>query len=241
MSSLSLFKRELRRHIWNMLESRGVALPPKPIYHRIPNFKGADRAAKIIAETLVFKKANTIKIDPDSPLKHIRMQALMHGKTIVMPTPRLRRGFVIVDPNKIGYSKIGFASTIRGAMTLGKIVDDPYAIPEVDLFIVGCVAVSRINGVRIGKGGGFGDLEYAILLEAGKITYDIAIIALVHDLQVLNRPLPKDNHDVPVDLIATPTSLIRVLRRENRPRGILCDKLSKEYASLPIIRKLAKC
>ncbi len=241
MPSLSLFKRELRKHIWNVLESKGVTLPPKPVYNRIPNFKGADKAAKIVAETSAFKKANVIKIDPDSPLKHIRMQALIHGKTIVMPTPRLRKGFVIVNPSKIGFSKIEFASTIRGAMTLGEIVDDPYAIPEVDLFIVGCVAASRINGVRLGKGGGFGDLEYAILLEAGKITYDITIIALVHDLQVLNKALPKDYHDVPVDLIATPTSLIKVLRREDRPKGILCNRLSKEHASLSIIRKLAKC
>jgi len=241
MSSLSFFKRELRNYIWDILENKGVSLPPKPIYNRIPNFKGADKAAKIVTETSAFRKATVIKIDPDSPLKHIRMQALVHGKTIVMPTPRLRKGFVIVNPNKIGYSKIEFASTIRGAMILGEVVDNPYTIPEVDLFVVGCVAVSRINGVRLGKGGGFGDLEYAILLEAEKITYDITIIALVHDLQVINRALPKDLHDVPVDLIATPTSLIKVLRRENRPRGILCNKLSKEYASLPIIRKLAKC
>ncbi len=241
MSSLNLFKKKLRTRIWNILESKNVALPPKPIHHRVPNFKGANRAAEIISKTQSFRKASTIKIDPDSPLKHIRAQALTYGKTIVMPTPKLRKGFVIVDPNRIDPSKIGYASTIRGAMALGKIVDNPYAIPEVDLFVVGAVAVSRINGVRVGKGGGFSDLEYAILLEAEKIPYNITIIALVHDLQVLNEPLPKDEHDVPVDLVATPTSLIKVLKREERPKGILCHKLSYEHYILPIVRKLAKC
>ncbi len=227
--------------MWNILEKEGLALPPKPIYGKIPNFKGAFKASKILAETYVFRKAKTIKIDPDSPLRHIRKIALLQGKTVVMPTPRLHKGFAIVEPNTNVLRKANFASTIRGAMVLGKIINNPYDLPEVDLFIVGCVAVSQVNGVRLGKGGGFGDLEYAILLEAGKIDSNIPIAALVHDVQVLKYPLPKDAHDVPVDLIVTPSRKTSVIKRVSRPKGIICEKLSEEHSKLTIVKKLGKC
>jgi 5-formyltetrahydrofolate cyclo-ligase len=39
-------------------------------------------------------------------------------------------------------------------------------LPSVDLIVSGSVAVNR-QGARVGKGGGFSDLEVAFLMEAG--------------------------------------------------------------------------
>ena len=41
-------------------------------------------------------------------------------------------------------------------------------LPEIDFVLCGSVAVN-LSGARVGKGGGYSDLEYGILIDAGKI------------------------------------------------------------------------
>lgn len=234
-------KASIRRYVWKILEERKVALPPKPIVGRIPNFIGANVAALKLSKLSVFEKSEVIKVDPDSPLRPFRELALKNGKTLVMPTPKLRKGFLVLNPNRITSHKIRFASTIRGAFSYGEIVENPYNIPEIDLFVVGCVAISIVNGVRVGKGGGFSDLEYAILLEAGKIGKNIYTIVLAHDYQVLNYPIPFEVYDAPVDLAITPSRMLKVKERIERPNGLYCNLLSKEHKELNIVKNLGKC
>jgi 5-formyltetrahydrofolate cyclo-ligase len=52
------------------------------------------------------------------------------------------------------------------------------------------VAVNR-QGARIGKGGGFSDLEVAFLVEAGVIRPDTVLATTVHPLQVVDESLPE--------------------------------------------------
>ncbi|RLE89188.1 MAG: 5-formyltetrahydrofolate cyclo-ligase [Thermoprotei archaeon] len=239
--NVKAIKANIREKIWRILEERKVSLPPKPIIGRIPNFIGANLAASKVARLKVFEKANVIKVDPDSPLKSFREIALRHGKILVMPTPKLRRGFLVLNPRHIPSNRIAFASTIRGAFNYGKIINNPYKLPRIDLFVVGCVAVSIVNGIRLGKGGGFSDLEYAILLEADKIDREIFTIALVHDYQVLRQLIPYEIHDAPVDFIVTPTRFLNVENRVKRPKGLYCELLSNEHRALDIVKNLGKC
>lgn len=241
MSNTKIFKVKIRSHVWRSLEEKGIALPPKPIWGRIPNFINASKAAENIVKTRVYREAKVIKVDPDSSLKNFRFKALLEDKVLVMPTPRIRKGFIILDPNNISHFKIKVSSTIRGAFLYGKIVEDPFTIPKIDLFVVGCVAVSKINGIRLGKGGGYSDLEYAILLESGSITKEIPIIALAHDLQVFDIAFPQEPYDAPVDYIATSTQFIKVINRASRPKGLICELLRGEHRKLNIINKLKKC
>jgi 5-formyltetrahydrofolate cyclo-ligase len=76
----------------------------------------------------------------------------------------------------------------------------------VDLAVCGSVAVNR-EGARIGKGGGFSDLEVAFLIEAGVIRPDTVLATTVHPLQVMDEPLPETSHDFRVDLIVTPEQI----------------------------------
>jgi 5-formyltetrahydrofolate cyclo-ligase len=76
-------------------------------------------------------------------------------------------------------------------------------LPSVDLVVCGSVAVNR-QGARIGKGGGFSDLEVAFLVEAGVIRPDTVLATTVHPLQVVDEPIPETIHDFRVDLIVTP-------------------------------------
>ncbi len=86
--------------------------------------------------------------------------------------------------------------------------------------VVGSVAVTP-DGARLGKGHGYSDLEYAILVECGAIGPETPIVTTVHDLQVLEEgSIPMSNHDVPVDIIVTPTRTIRVPGPRRRPEGV---------------------
>ena len=51
------------------------------------------------------------------------------------------------------------------------------------MIVIGSVAVSK-DGYRIGRGNGYVDLDFGILVHAGLITKDTIIVTTVHDLQV---------------------------------------------------------
>jgi 5-formyltetrahydrofolate cyclo-ligase len=85
----------------------------------------------------------------------------------------------------------------------------------VDLVVAGCVAVGE-DGARLGKGGGFSDLEFALAAAAGLVSARTRVVTTVHDVQV--QPIgtiPTVAHDVHLDLIVTPTRVIEC----PRPRG----------------------
>ncbi len=229
-------KQKIREYVWSLLERKGVARFPRPIYGRIPNFVGAERAAERILKLEEYRSAKVVKVSPDSPQKFIRYRCLLDGKILIMPTPRLREGFLLLDPSKIPRKSYERASTIRGAFTFGEKVS-PENLPRVDLIVMGSVAVTR-DGLRLGKGGGYGELEYAVLLEFGKIERSVPIATNVHDLQILND-LPRDPHDLTLDIIATPTKLIRVERPSQRPKGIIWELLDeRKIEEIPLLSRL---
>lgn len=51
--------------------------------------------------------------------------------------------------------------------------------------MIGAVAVSKI-GQLIGRGKGYVDLDFGILVEAGAVTDDTIIVATVHNKQVIH-------------------------------------------------------
>ena len=231
-------KTRIREEVWRRLEEEGLARFPRPVYGRIPNFVGAEEALRKLLNLKEYKMAKVVKVSPDSPQRYARYRCLMDGKILIMPTPRLREGFLILDPSKIPLRRYSDASTIRGAFRYGKVVS-LHEIPKLDLIIMGSVAVSR-DGSRIGKGGGYGELEYAILREVGKVDESTPIMTNVHDIQVYEK-LPSDPYDLTLDYIATPRKLIQVKARAKRPKGILWDLLDeKKLEEIPLLKELAK-
>lgn len=229
-------KQRVRERVWNLLELKNVARFPRPVHGRVPNFEGSDRAAERLARTNEWIRAEVIKVNPDSPQRAVRHRALVEGKTVVMATPKLRLGFLVLDPSAIPASKYSYASTIAGALKLGRLVS-LRQIPSIDLVVTGCVAVD-LRGNRVGKGGGYGELEYAILRELGLVDDSVLVATTVHDLQIVDS-VPREEHDLTVDLIATPTRVFTVEPRPGKPRGVLWDKLG-ERSELTVIRELRK-
>ena len=233
-----LGKDDIRRRVWGLLESKGVARFPRPVYGRIPNFIGAEMAARRIAEQKEFKNARVIKVNPDSPQMPIRRLILELGKTLIMPTPKLRSGFLLLDPKRIQRRNLAEASSIRGAFKHGRLC--PLRdLPSIDLVIVGSVAVSR-DGIRIGKGGGYSEIEYGILRELNLIEEETPVFTSIHDLQLIDEA-PKEEHDLTVDLISTPRRIIRIRRKQPQPKGIFWRELSeRRLHEMPILLELKK-
>lgn len=231
-------KAELRERVWTRLEEADADRFPGA-RGRIPNFRGAEAAADRLRETDAWRAADTVKANPDSPQWPVRQRALADGKRVYMAVPKLADDdpFFLLDPERLEASPRD-ASSIRGASRHG--VQVPVeALEPVDLVIAGCVAASP-DGRRLGKGGGFSDLEYAVALEAGLVDADTPVATTVHGLQVLEPgTIPVTGHDVALDLVVTPDRTLRCDVSHDPPGGIRWDELTEEkIEAIPLLRRL---
>eukprot|EP00746_Dinoflagellata_sp_MGD_P009664 gnl/MRDRNA2_/MRDRNA2_119711_c0_seq1.p1 gnl/MRDRNA2_/MRDRNA2_119711_c0~~gnl/MRDRNA2_/MRDRNA2_119711_c0_seq1.p1 ORF type:complete len:363 (-),score=75.56 gnl/MRDRNA2_/MRDRNA2_119711_c0_seq1:7-1095(-) len=239
------WKWAIRKRIWDHMEAENIAAPPRPVHHRIPNFVGADLTARQVEKLPEFQRAKVVKVNPDSPQKEVRATVLRHGKLLLVPQPRLRTGFFSkIDPTWVEPNKAGYAVTQQGVVQYGEPIELDAKI-KVDLVVIGSVAVNPANGARIGKGEGFAELEYGMLRWMNAIDDSTPVVSCIHDCQLVDD-IPSDSmlcHDVPVDIICTPTQTIRVNRKNQlpKPQGIYWDKLSpQKLASIKILQILKR-
>ncbi len=233
-------KHALRERVWTLLERWRVARFPLPLADRIPNFKGAEQAAARAAELPEWNAAHRLKCNPDAPQRALRLQALRDGKIVFMAVPRLRteRCFLRLDPKRLG-GQLARAATIAGASELGEPVT-PDALGWIDLVVAGSVAVNA-RGARLGKGGGYSDLEFALARAVGALDEATPVLTTVHDLQVLEGEIPMTAHDVPVDLIVTPDRVIRCPRTFPKPAGLRWEELSPaQVKAMPVLAGLRR-
>jgi 5-formyltetrahydrofolate cyclo-ligase len=227
LEAVARAKQRVRERVWATLEREGVARFPGA-RGRIPNFTGAEAAAERLAESPAWRRARVFKANPDSPQLPVRRRALAEGKLVYMAVPRLReeRPFV----------RLRSEATIKGAMRKGR-PTSIHDMERVDLVVCGSVAVNR-SGVRVGKGGGYSDLELGLLVEAGLIHDETVIATTVHPLQLLDEELPETEHDFRVDVVVSLDGVIET-GAEGRPRGILWDHLEEtKIAAVPALGRL---
>ena len=246
-------KQRLRERVWDDLEESGQARFPFPPHGRIPNFAGADEAADRLADQPEWNDAETIKANPDAPQLPVRRRALREGKTVYMAVPRLRdeQCFLELDPAEL--DDYDAATTVSGIGEHGRQVG-PEDVPEIDLIVSGSVVVSAEprsantngedraleTGVRIGKGEGYSDLEFAILRDLGLVDGETPVATTVHERQLLpaSEVGSAAAHDVSMDLVVTPD---RVLRPDSgdKPDGIDWEVLDEErLAAIPVLERL---
>ncbi len=194
-------KQAARAYVWARLDREKLAAPPFPPQGRIPNFKGAAAAAKRLFELEPWASARRIKVSPDSAQSQVRAEALRRGVEVLVPTPKLAGGFMLLDPKRIPRDDILKASA-RANWEIYAVPVALDALPLLDAIVAGSVAVTR-DGLRAGKGAGYSDLEFALLRELGHPAVPVA--TTVHDVQVVES-FPVEAFDQRMAAIATPTA-----------------------------------
>ncbi|MER5184798.1 5-formyltetrahydrofolate cyclo-ligase [Streptomyces sp. NPDC002896] len=226
-------KQRVRERVWDLLDAEGAVFDATA-HGRIPNFKGSDAAADRLAKLSAWQDARVIKAVPDKAQLPVRARALSEGKTVFMAVPKLAdpRPFYLLDPGVLPVRPHEAASSKIAATVAPRV--DVAELQPVDMVVVGSVAVNRA-GVRIGKGAGYSDLEFAFLTEAGLISERTVVVSTVHSLQVLDEELPTTEHDFGVDLIITPEEVI-ACPSPHRPAGLLWAHLdAAKIASIPAL------
>lgn len=167
-------------------------------------------------------------------------------RTLYVPQPRLRTGFFSrIQPGEVPPEKYNFAATAGGMKQLAEPMDLDDRT-KIDVVVIGSSAVNPETGMRVGKGEGFAELEYGMMRQLGMIDEDTPVITTVHDSQVISENFPPKGknlmkHDVPVDIIVTPTQTIHVDKSKQpaKPKGIYWDLLSREkLATIRVLQEL---
>lgn len=230
----------VRNRIWEELEAAGVAVGPA--WSMIPNFVGADVAAWRLAQTEAWRRARTVKTNPDQAQMPIRLRALYEGKLLFAPVPYLTREFpyLRIDPVVLQQRDISFelAATAQGFVEHGDRIGFEDVAP-LDFCVVGSVAVTR-DGARTGKGAGFADLETAIFRELGIIGDTTPMATTVHSIQLVDSDaVVMQAHDTPLDYVATERELIETGNTVRRPGGVQWDRVQPDqFETIPFLAQL---
>ena len=223
-----------RGHVWDRLDTEGLAAFPFPPRGRIPNFRGSAQAAQRLFDIPVFRDARRIKVNPDSAQASVRAEALRRGIEVFVPTPKLAGGFWKLDPHVIPHHAIRRAC----AMSTMTRWAEPVALadlPQMDAIVSGSVAVTA-GGKRCGKGAGYADREFAILMELGHKPVPVA--TTVHDVQIV-EDFPQTVTDEPLNYIVTPTRIIEVTEPREPPAGIDWATVREaDLAEMPVLEEL---
>ncbi|GAA1240549.1 5-formyltetrahydrofolate cyclo-ligase [Pseudonocardia aurantiaca] len=229
-------KAELRERVWSALDAAGAS--PGGARGRIPNFVGSDAAADRVRNLPGWRRARSVKANPDRAQQPVRAHALRDGKLLFMAVPKLARSkpFYRLDPAVFKVSPERLADRYRAAEVAPTVAVD--TMPPIDFVICGSLAVNR-DGVRIGKGAAT-DIEVALLVEHGLLRPQTIIVTTVHELQLLDEPLPQRPHDFTVDYIVSPERVIACPPRKP-PGGVDWRALEPgQLDAIPVLRALAE-
>ena len=214
-------KESIRKSIYDKLLNEGQSLRPNGDYGKIPDFKGSDIAAELLATTKEWKNSKTIFCSPDSAQIPVRYIALKENKNLIMASPNLEHGYLFLEGNNLN-GKEKEASTKEGAFDYcSKFFDfgekassilvdyEPNSFDmAIDMVVEGSVGVDRL-GNRIGKGKGFADREIEDLFNKGLIDENTPLVTTIHPFQLLEN-VPMEDHDKKLNMIVTTHEIIRI-------------------------------
>ncbi|MFS8665483.1 MAG: hypothetical protein LOD84_07380, partial [Limnochordales bacterium] len=204
---------------------------------------GAEAAARRLRELDESQAARGVKVNPDAPQLPVRAMVLRDGKTLFMPSPRLRGAFLRIRPQRVPPGQERRAASLSHAADYGEELSlkDLAAImaagdePPIGLIVVGSAAVAP-TGARAGKGEGYADMEYAILQELG--LPHVPVATTVHPAQIV-PDIAVDAHDLPVDYIITPAETIATRTRLPKPGRIAWELLQPDdLKAMPVLQEL---
>lgn len=231
----------VREKVWAKL--RAVARPDSRFDFNfaevIPDFEGSDAAIERFVATPAYASARYAFVTPDNGLAALRSRMLADGKSLVVSTYGIYRGFYLLEPGAVPKGHELYAGWLDGLEHFGR----PISLSQIaargrfDFMATGASAVST-DGLRFGKGHGFFDLEWGMFTDIAVADESSLVAAFVHDVQVLDEPLTPGPTDISADLILTPTRMIAT-KRARRPSGVKWNLLSEEQiAATPPLGEL---
>lgn len=234
----------LREEVWDAF--RAVARPDSRFHWDfsafIPDFEGSELCADRVRALKGWQESQLLFITPDNSTEYVRRAAMDDGRPFLMTTYGIRRGFLLLDPSTVAPGDRAYAATLDGMDRYATPLSlrDVATLPDIGLLVTGGSAVT-LAGVRLGKGHGYFDLEWALLSEVGRVDETSQIVDVVHDFQVVDVDVDGEEHDVPVDWIITPSRTIAT-HRAQRMRGRVYWALlaGTELESIPPVLELAR-
>ncbi|WP_211198937.1 5-formyltetrahydrofolate cyclo-ligase [Phytoactinopolyspora limicola] len=186
-------KRALRERLRanrSALDAHALAVAARALRDSVLELPGVDSAGAVAAYVSVGDEPGT------GPLIE---ELSERGIDILLPV--LQPDFDLDWAPYRGPSALVKAS--RGLLEPAGPTAGPESVLEVDAVILPALAVDR-RGTRLGQGGGCYDRVLA-RLGGSKPAY-----VLLHDGELLDMPIPREPHDVPVDTVVTPSGVHRM-------------------------------
>ena len=237
-------KSDVRRRVFANL--RKVAFPDSRFHFDfgefIADFQNREDATRRLVAHPFYQQASTIFITPDNCLEELRHRALLDGKTVLMTTYSIKRGFWLLDPAEIPEEMYLYAATLDGMERMGRPISltEIRERPKTDFMVTGTGAINEA-GIRFGKGHGYFDAEWGMLYRIGNIDVNTPSAALVHDCQVLEEELYPEVFDTVSDVIFTPTRTIEVDAPHKPTVGIVWQLLDQQmYDTIPPLQELCR-
>jgi 5-formyltetrahydrofolate cyclo-ligase len=137
----------------------------------------------------------------------LKFICLIIGKVLLTPAPSIDNAlFYKLDPKFLHVHDLSRAATKSGKLmvflfifsnetycfrsgtaALGTIVNlTAVGNLHVDIVVVASVVVNPITGARLGKGKGYGDIEYAMMRQLGACDDTTLVVTTVHESQLLD-------------------------------------------------------
>jgi 5-formyltetrahydrofolate cyclo-ligase len=234
----------LRRVVWQRLAQ--VAKPDSrfdlDFANFIPDFDGSRDCLRRIRAMPEYRRARTLFVTPDNNLEGFRAAALSDGKELIVSTYGIRRGFIALHPRRIPHDSFALAATLDGQERLGAALTltELRTHRSVDLVVSGSAAVTT-DGVHFGKGHGYLDIEWGLLRELNLAQPGTPVVVAVHECQVVDERVPHAPFDCTVDVIVTPTRMLRCRPPLPKPRGIFWERINAAtLAQVPYLAELER-
>jgi 5-formyltetrahydrofolate cyclo-ligase len=182
-----------------------------------------------------WESARAIKVNPDSPQRPLRAEALRRGITVFVPTPRLRGGFKKLDPRRIPPDKIEEAASL----SRGDRWSEEVALGTLRSSKPSSAAPSRSHAM----GGAVARVKATATWNSPSCASSVTRRCLSPrpcTLQVVDS-VPRDPTDQPLSVIATPSHVIRIKRPSAARTGIDWTRLTAEdLEEMPILAELKR-
>lgn len=178
------------------------------------------KISEVIRASEQYRQSTQLFVSLEPILAQTRINALLDGKHLILPSPGLKNGFYLLKPFTVPFSKLPLAVKPKGLIQFGKqLTVDELKKLQLELLLVGALTVDK-SGTWLGDGNGFFDISFAILSHYSAISKDYAFFAAIdHPKKICEDVLPNDPWDIKSQYIVSPQGITET--QTDRSHGVI--------------------